>query len=273
MAANVTTEAGTVILTWAVPDDPTNTADITGYSVQRWNSGTGTWDEIGTKTGIATDADPFKDSAVTGGVTYYYRVAAMNDQGPGEYTIYVAAPVPEAAPDAPVLTATATGPYTIELTWTIPTSNGTGPITSFVVQKWMDDTTTDVVDLDWRELDVNPADSAVSTAGRSALGTQTLHVDAGLIANERYDYRIRAMRDDAMSSYGSAFARTHIGAPGKPDNASATADGENKISSSGMRRQTAAPPSTTTRSRYGTRPPRRGVGTAAPAQCRMCRTP
>ena len=218
-------EDRTVILTWLAPVDATNTAAVTGYSVQRWNGGTSSWVEIATPTAVT-----YKDTPVTPGETYYYRVAATNGQGTGEYsTPYTRVLVGALNPDAPVLTATATGPYTIELTWTIPTSNGPGPITSFVVQKWMDDPESDPVDLDWRELDVNPADSEDTTAGRSALGTQTLHVDAGLIANERYDYRIRAMRVAVMSPYGSAFARTHIGAPGKPDNASATADGENKI--------------------------------------------
>ena len=68
---------------------------ITGYSVQRWNSDTNTWDEIATPAhiGSATQDQTYPDPGRTPGTTYYYRVAAVNSQGTGKYTAYDDAPI------------------------------------------------------------------------------------------------------------------------------------------------------------------------------------
>ena len=63
---------------------------------------------------------------VPGGTMYEYRVRAVNGNGEGPWsdTASVSLDVPARAPDAPVLTATVTGPKDILLEWTVPNSNG-----------------------------------------------------------------------------------------------------------------------------------------------------
>ena len=79
----------TIGLTWTAPDDRGG-SDITGYKVQRWNSDTSDWDVIGTPTAVRIPEEygprPYVDRGLTRGKTYYYRVAAVNDEGTGPYT-------------------------------------------------------------------------------------------------------------------------------------------------------------------------------------------
>ena len=214
------TDPGLATLTWVPPTvTDLNGLEVTGYLVERYNSVTGGWDEIATPT-----ESPYPDRGLTRGKIYYYRIASVNDHGAGEYfSPYRAATIPPAAPDAPQLTATATGPRSIELTWTIPADNGMD-INGFEVQKWMDDPDTPAVDLAWRVLDVNLASTAVT----SASSTQTFFADENLMPNTRYDYRIRATTGTNNSEYDQTYGMTHIGAPGRPE-VTAAAEGENAI--------------------------------------------
>ena len=213
------TDAGSVSLTWTIPLlENRGASAITGYSVQRYNSETSTWDEVATPT-----VSPYIDSGLTRGIFYYYRVAAVNSQGTGAYGDYVPTNevIPAATPDIPELVATATGPKTIELTWNIPADNGTD-IANFVLEKWGVNTDGD---LDWVPVDVDSIMTDVQNPGP----TQTFYVDTGLSPHTRYDYQISAATSGTDSDFGQAFAMTHIGAPGRPQNVTATADGENTI--------------------------------------------
>ena len=103
--STVDDEEDIVVVMWAEPGDAAD-ANITGYKVQRWNSATGLWDEVATPT-----ASPYNDS-VTRGRTYYYRVAAVNAHGTGDYTVFDDAEVSGASTANPpqMVTATALGP-------------------------------------------------------------------------------------------------------------------------------------------------------------------
>ena len=136
-------------------------------------------------------ARTYEVKGLTAGATYYYRVAAVNSQGTGPYSEYVAASTaPSTRPHTPTLTATATGPYTIELTWNIPADNGT-TLVGFEIEKWGETTPGDTaIDLGWVVL----GDDVNTDAGdhQSATATQTFYVDTDLDSNTRYDYRIKA---------------------------------------------------------------------------------
>jgi hypothetical protein len=200
--------------------------------VQRWNSDTSTWGDLAT-TGAAVGAsiggDPeYTDSSVTRGNTYYYRVAAVNSQGTGPYfSPYRNADIPEGTPDAPTLMATATGPYTVQLSWNIPEDNGT-EITGFLIAKWVDATDDDTTNPTW--VDISDGTTVVTTAtDANATATQTFYIDDSLMPNIRYDYQISAVTAGTNSRFAQANAKTHIGAPGRPQNVTATADGTDAI--------------------------------------------
>ena len=219
------TDLDTAVLQWEAPDDAGG-SDITGYSVQRYNGDTGMWPEVATPT-----ASPYTDRGLTRGTTYYYRVAAVNAQGTGPYTEYDEAEISTDSADMPVLVATATGPRSIRLTWNIPDDNGT-TITGFEIQKW-GDTSTDaqVINLDWANFGEDL--DGVAPGHQSTTATQTFYIDsdpdAPLSPNTRYDYRIRATPAGTDDPYALAKATTHAGAPGRPQNVSATAEGETAI--------------------------------------------
>ena len=224
-AGSGTVDPDSAVLEWDEPTDAGG-SDITGYSVQRYNGDTGMWDVIATPT-----ASEYTDRGLTRGTTYYYRVAAVNAQGTGPYTEYEDAAITLASPDMPVLVATATGPRSIRLTWNIPDDNGT-TITGFEIQKWGDtDDDPQVIDLDWENFGVDLDGDAAGH--QSTTATQTFYIDsdpdAPLSPNTRYDYRIRATPATANDPYALANATTHAGAPGRPQNVSATADGETAL--------------------------------------------
>jgi titin len=213
-------DAGTVTIVWVAPTGADiGGSPITNYSVQRYNSATGMWDVIGTPTAVT-----YSDRGRTRGMTYYYRVAAVNAQGTGPYTAYKMAEIPEGTPDAPVLTAAPTGPRTIQLSWNIPADNGEA-ITGFLVQKWGDsDANTDGVQWGWVTLDVNPADGE-----SSGTPTQTFFVDEDVMPNTRYDYQISTETGNGDSDFAQAFATTHVGAPGRPMMVMATGESQTSI--------------------------------------------
>ena len=216
---------GDIEVSWTAPDAAAlNGLEVTGYSVQRYNSDTSMWDEIATPT-----ASPYTDPDLARGKTYYYRVASVNDQGTGAYTTsFASASIVVAAPDGPVLTATATGPYAIQLSWTIPADNGT-TIAGFLIEKWVDITPTDnLTNPVWVNITTNTATAVDPDANTTA--TQTLYIDDNLAPNTRYDYQIRAIAATGTdSTIVLANATTHIGAPGRPQDVTATAEGENAI--------------------------------------------
>ena len=200
----------TVSFTWMAPADKGG-SDITGYMVQRWNSDVNDWEVIGTPTAVGTEEETYVDRGLTRGKTYYYRVAAVNDEGTGPYTSpYVPeTPTRDTTPNVPQnLTATALGPDSIRVTWDEPVPNGAA-ITGYVLQRWEFATYTDAdppainTPARWRE--------AIPISGA---GT-TIHTFTGLQPNTRYDFQI-STASGTNSRFILAFAKTHIGAPGKP---------------------------------------------------------
>jgi hypothetical protein len=205
----------TINLEWEAPADEGG-SDVSGYKVQRYNSDTGMWDEIGTAPATAPtpDGSPYEDSGLTRGKTYYYRVAAVNDQGTGPYTAYDDVALSAAAPDAPKLVATALGPDTIRLTWNEPASNG-ATIEGYMLEIWEFAT------------DSDPAQWSNPPTEITGAGT-TMYVHTDLEPNTRYDYRLAT---DAATDSGTvlAHATTHFGAPDRPEGFTVTADGDDTL--------------------------------------------
>ena len=208
VAVAATNPTTSLTLTWTAPTI-TGGSDITGYEVQIRSGGR--WVDEATPT-----AATYTDTGLDVGTKYYYRVRAVNSQGGGLWSAYASGTTTAANPDAPVLTATATGMETIRLTWTVPDDNGTA-ITGYVLQRF----------------GTSAWDTATNLLGAVPEDTieLTLHVDADLDPGKTYHYRIRAtpQTGDNDGWSVSKSATTVAGAPDRPTMVTAEADGQNAV--------------------------------------------
>ena len=205
--------ASSLTFTWAAPTQTGGTA-ITGYTVQIYDRASSMWIDEATLGNVLT----YTDMNLVAGTKYYYRVRAMNGQVGGQWSAYVSGTTTAGSPDAPVLTATATGMTTIRLTWNVPAYNG-ATVTEYVLQKWDASATPPAWDT---------ATNLLGTTASATIGL-TLHVDAGLMPGTTYYYRIRVMPQTGEAGWSTIKSATTVaGAPGRPT-LTAEADGQNAV--------------------------------------------
>ena len=214
-AAAFTATDSSLELAWgSTTPTPTGGSAITGYKIQVWSGGR--WVDEATLGVVLT----YTDMNLAAGTKYYYRVRAINSQGEGLWSATKAGTTSPGTPDAPVLTATATGMTTVQLIWTVPDDNGvTDGITGYELQRWEPDA------------DNDPATPA-AWGTDNLLGTdtdRTLFVDSGRMPGVTYYYRIRATASTAGGWSTIKSATTDPGAPGRPVMETPTADGQNAI--------------------------------------------
>ena len=117
---------------WWEPPRYDGGSPITHYEVQWSTDGIGNWTDAG-RTPDATTRY-FRHDGITGGTTLYYRVAAHNGVGLGDWSDPpVSATTSAGVPGQPDLTARATAPDAIELTWTVPADGGS-PISGYRIE-------------------------------------------------------------------------------------------------------------------------------------------
>ena len=111
-----------VSLGWSAPAS-NGGATITGYAIYRSTSPGG---EGSTPYATVGNVTSWADTGVTGGTTYYYRVAATNSVGTGgQSNERSATPTSASVPGASTLTAaTATSKKGVQLSWTAAQPNG-----------------------------------------------------------------------------------------------------------------------------------------------------
>ena len=188
-------DADSITVTWA--ELSSGGSDILGYQIRRWDGSK--WAMEGSP---AADDMMYKDEDLEPGTRYYYILAARNSMGYGPWSAEASAMTDAGAPDAPTLTATATGADSIQLTWTVPNANG-ATITGYQLVIWDSD--------DWASANQLADDTTV-----------TEFVDIGLMAGTKYYYRIRAMAGTVEGSWSAenmsdgASATTHGDTPGRP---------------------------------------------------------
>lgn len=122
-----TTGSGGVGLSWTVPND--GGSAITSYQISRATA-SGAESLLTTLPATATS---YTDSGVTGGTTYYYRVAAVNAIGVGDLSNEAAA-TPATTPAAPAATAADAGNGSVALSWAAPADGGS-PVTGYQISR------------------------------------------------------------------------------------------------------------------------------------------
>ena len=197
-----TASHGQVVLTWDDPGDDT----ITGYVILRRvrvNDTGGDFGVLLANTGTA--ALTYTDNTVAAGLTYTYRIKAINEHGVSERSRWFhvdtpAAPEPEEEqaaepPSKPRgLEATATHD-SVTLTWDAP---GDDTITGYVILR--------------RIPGVDPEghfNELVSNTGTAA----TTYTDDTVSAETRYTYRIKATNEHGVSERSRWY---HINTPAAP---------------------------------------------------------
>ena len=173
------TGTSTIQISWDVP--AANGDTIVGYVLEKWD-GTD-WTTNGNLLGAETNRTIFVDSGLEAGTEYWYRIRtdagtdSANSVGKSARTF-------SGAPDRPVLTATADGHDAINLSWTVPETNGSD-ITRYDIELW------DAESKTW---------GAVPGFAGGVTATVTSVRQGGLTAETRYIYRVRAVNRASMNS-------------------------------------------------------------------------
>src|SRR5207245_1533224 len=111
-----TVSASQVNLSWTAPSDNGGSA-ITGYKIERSTDGGTTWSTIVPNSGSASTA--YSDTGLAHGVTYAYKVSAVNSVGTSSPPNTASATTLAVAPSTPTgLTATTVSSSQVSLTWT-----------------------------------------------------------------------------------------------------------------------------------------------------------
>lgn len=177
-----------ITLSWtAVGADPA----ISGYRIDRESPFGAGFTTIVANTGSTNTT--YTNTGLSSGVTYSYRVAAVNGDGVGPYTsvaIYATTLMPSFSPPArPTLTATALSGSEVRLDWIAPFSGQ--PITGYKIERGMGTGYFDVI--------VNVS------------STVTMYKDTNLSGGVTYIYRVSAFTDYGSGEPSSlAFATTFL---------------------------------------------------------------
>jgi len=155
----------TVRITW-LPPLHDGGASINQYAVQRALASAGPWSTV---VKVSATTFSWKNTGLTNGTRYYFRVRAHNVVGWGAASA-VASAVPRTVPSAPLSPSVTWGDQTATVSWSPPASNGGAAIDAYQLQYSTDDAT-------WTNL---------------SAGTQTPATATGLQNGVQYHFRVRA---------------------------------------------------------------------------------
>ena len=176
-----------ITVSWTAPSS--GGADITGYHLQYKESTSLTWINSG-HSGTGTS---FTIISLTNGTSYDVRVAAINDNGTGDYVD--GSTTPRTMPGAPENLVLTRGNAQITVTWDAPTNNGGDTVSDY--------------DLDYKLA------SASGWTDSSHSGAGTSFVITGLTNGSEYDVRIAATNGAGPGPYVEDSA-TPLALPGPP---------------------------------------------------------
>lgn len=174
-----------VRITW-IPPLSDGGAAIDRYAVQRAAAATGPWSTVASP---SSSTFAWKNTGLTNGIRYYYRVRAHNSAGLGTPSTVVSA-VPRTVPSAPQSPAAVSGDTSASVSWTTPASDGGATINSYRLEYSTDGTT-------WTNV---------------SAGTQTQLTPGGLQNGVEYRFRVRAHN---VAGWGPASVEVRT-TPGLP---------------------------------------------------------
>ena len=157
-------------LTW------NSTADATSYKIERSLNGT-TWTTLVPSPALTGGSNAYADTTVAAGTSYTYRISTVNGSG---QTVPAVATAVTTLPAAPALTASATSPTIVSLSWTAVAS-----ATNYKLQSSIDG-------VNWTTL---------------ATQTATTYLSTGLTSNGTYLYRVSATN---ATGYGANSATATV---------------------------------------------------------------
>ncbi len=198
-------------LDWTAPASAAGT--ITGYRIEVSPTGTGRWTVLEADTDSrATD---YTHTGLDPGTRRYYRVAAINRVGRGDWSSVANATTGATVPGAPTALGAVPsglgGRTQLLLTWTRPTTDGGRLITGY-------------------RIEVSPNRVSWTALVANTGTTDTRYTHGGLVpATTRY-YRVAAINAEGAGSYSNvATGRTNAGPPDAPRSLRARADGARSI--------------------------------------------
>ena len=140
------------------------------------------------------------DTGLTNGVTYYYKVAAINSVGEGPNSTEASA-TPLAVPSEPQNLQATTGNHEVTLTWDVPATDGGTTITNYVIYR------------------------GIVTNGETLLvtvGNVLSHLDTGLTNGVTYYYKVAAINSVGEGPNSTEASATPLAVPSEPQNLQAT---------------------------------------------------
>jgi len=161
---------GQASLSWRVPTSNGGSA-ITDYVIQTSTNGGATWTDFVDSVSTTTTATVTR---LTNGTSHVFRVAAKTGQGQGEWSSTSAAVTPLGRASAPLSVRGTAGDAKVDLTWTVPASNGGATITDYIVESSSD------AGVNW----------TIFTDGESARAAATV---TGLTNGRSYLFRVTAV--------------------------------------------------------------------------------
>jgi len=208
-AATVPSVPGTLLATSGSSDSiglswVDNSDNETGFEIERSSDGI----IFTLLSSVASNTVSYSDTGLTESTKYYYRVRATGTEGNSGFSNIASATTWVALPSSPgTLTATASSPTSISLSWTDNSGNETG----FEIEHSPDGTTF----------------TSLKTVGANI----STYTDTGLTASTQYYYRVRATGTTGNSDYSNiAGAVTMAGIPSAPGTLEASAESSSSIS-------------------------------------------
>ena len=172
-----------ISLSWTAPTD-NGGSPITGYKIYRSTSS-------GTETAYVNlgNVNSYTNTIVTPGVTYFYKVAAINALGVSPQSNEASATA-ITVPTAPQNLQATAGTTNVTLSWNTPSNNGGSAITGYKIERSTNSGST------WSVL--------VSNTG----STGTTYSNTGLSPDTTYLYRVSAINSAGTSSPSNTASAT-----------------------------------------------------------------
>src|SRR2546427_3670619 len=193
---NLQATAGTrnITIAWQAPSSNGGSA-ITGYKVYRSTSS-------GTETGYVNlgNVTSYTNTIVTPGVTYFYKVRAVNSVGLSSLSNEASA-TPPTLPSAPQNLQATTGVGNVALTWDAPSSNSGSPITGYKIYR---------------------STSSGTETGYVNLGNVTSYTNTIVTPGVTYFYKVRAVNALGVSTLSNEASATPSTLPSAHHNLQST---------------------------------------------------